>query len=299
METRANYVLIGAFTLATIVGMFAFVYWFNSAGTGGVRTAYRIVFESSVSGLRTGAAVLFNGIRVGEVNDLQLDPKNPKQVVVTASIDSNAAIRSDTLVALDFQGLTGIAAIALRGGDTGAPLLKSENGEPPTLRARASATSDLSEAARETMRKVNEFIDTNQATLHNTFSNLETFTKALSGSTDKIDNILAGADRVMAGADRLMGGADGKGQIPDMVNSVKELADNLDHRTDQISVGLVKFSNGGLRNLESLISDARKMVGDLDRAVINFDHNPSRVIFGGGTPAAGQQPEPNASTRRR
>jgi phospholipid/cholesterol/gamma-HCH transport system substrate-binding protein len=67
METRANYVLIGLFTLAVIAGAFGFVYWFNTIGGAGERATYRIVFDGSVSGLRTGASVLFNGIRVGEV----------------------------------------------------------------------------------------------------------------------------------------------------------------------------------------------------------------------------------------
>src|SRR5262249_58146038 len=77
METRANYVLMGLFTLAVIIGAFGFVYWFNTIGGAGDRAIYRIVFEGSVSGLRPGASVLFNGIRVGEVTELKLDPSAP------------------------------------------------------------------------------------------------------------------------------------------------------------------------------------------------------------------------------
>ena len=62
METRANYVLIGAFTLAVVAAAFGFVYWFSNLGDHGVRDTYRVAFDGTVSGLRTGSSVLFNGI---------------------------------------------------------------------------------------------------------------------------------------------------------------------------------------------------------------------------------------------
>ena len=83
METRANYVLIGIFTLAVVFGGFGFVWWLERAGEGGGRNSYEIVFDSAVSGLRPGAPVNVNGIRVGEVNALRLDKVVPRKVVVT------------------------------------------------------------------------------------------------------------------------------------------------------------------------------------------------------------------------
>ena len=67
MGTRANYIVTGAFTLAVIVGVFGFIFWFQNTGGSSARASYRVVFAGSVSGLRTGASVLFNGIRVGEL----------------------------------------------------------------------------------------------------------------------------------------------------------------------------------------------------------------------------------------
>ena len=67
MEIRARYILMGLFLLAVIAGGFGFVYWLNNSGGFGERASYRVRFENSVSGLYTGSAVLFNGIRVGEV----------------------------------------------------------------------------------------------------------------------------------------------------------------------------------------------------------------------------------------
>src|SRR5919205_373660 len=142
METRANYVVIGLFTLAVIAGGFGFVYWFSRAGDGGERATYRVVFDGAVSGLRTGGWVLFNGIKVGEVSDLKLNPQNPRQVVATVIIDKAVPVRADTRVGLDFQGLTGIASISVKGGAPDAAPLIGSNGQPPTLMADATATQD-------------------------------------------------------------------------------------------------------------------------------------------------------------
>src|SRR6185369_3931580 len=117
METRANYVLIGLFTVAVVVGVFGFIYWFQSLNGTGDRAFYRVQFEGSVAGLRTGASVLFNGIRVGEVTDLKLDPQRPTQVTAGIAVDRTVSVRPDTEVGLEFQGLTGIAALSLKGGN--------------------------------------------------------------------------------------------------------------------------------------------------------------------------------------
>src|SRR5690348_17563274 len=123
METKANYFLIGLFTLGVIAGVFGFIYWFQNTGGTGERAYYQVVFDGSVSGLRTGGSVLFNGIRVGEVTGLRLNPDMPQQVSATLSIDKSVAVRSDTVVGLEFQGLTGIASVSLKGGSTAAPVL--------------------------------------------------------------------------------------------------------------------------------------------------------------------------------
>ena len=70
METRANFIVIGAFTLAAVVGAFMFVMWIAGYGATGAHKRYQIVFNGSVSGLSNGALVLFNGLKVGEVTNL-------------------------------------------------------------------------------------------------------------------------------------------------------------------------------------------------------------------------------------
>src|ERR1700757_4579536 len=116
METRAPYVLIGAFVMAAILAVFGFVYWLNNTGGIGPRPTYRVQFQGPVPGLLVGAGVLFNGIRVGEVTELGLARDNPRRVNATISVATTTPVRADTRVGLEFQGLTGVPVVALEAG---------------------------------------------------------------------------------------------------------------------------------------------------------------------------------------
>lgn len=280
METRANYVLIGAFTLAVIAAAFGFVLWFQSLHTTKQRSPLRVVFEGPASGLRNGGSVNFNGIRIGEVISVKLD--NPRRVVALAMVENKAPIRKDTMVGLEFQGLTGVAAISLKGGEEAAPPVPLDEDGVPVLTADPNALQDVTEAIRATLQNVNRLVAENQQSVKNSLNNLETFTGSLARNSEKIDNIMARVDGVMGKADSLMlglnsigGGATG-GELAAMVKAIKDLAEDFDKRSG------------------ALMADGRRTLGDISRAVNNFDRNPSRVIFGGGssTPPPEQAPPP-------
>ena len=114
MENRARYSLIGAFVLACILAGFGFVYWIANTGGIGKRTAYAVQFSEPVPGLTAGASVLFNGVRVGNVSSVTLDPSDPRRVTAMLSVDPATPVRADTVAAASFQGLTGTASIAMR-----------------------------------------------------------------------------------------------------------------------------------------------------------------------------------------
>lgn len=281
METRANYVLVGVFTLAVIVGAFGFVYWFHHVGGVAVRNYYRVVFQGPISGLRTGAQVNFNGVRVGEVVDLALDPNNPQQTFVTVSVVQGTPLRTDTHASLEFQGLTGIATVALRGGASDAPELPRKDGELPTLVASSSASQDVMQAARDTLSRVDSLIADNQASIKASIKSIETFTESLSRNADKIEGVIEDigsfsdalarnserVDSILAGVDNLIGGPEGKGDIPEAVRAIKNTAENLDKKID------------------SLVVDGRRTLNVIEKTVRNIDENPTRLIFGGGQPA--------------
>ena len=279
METRANYMVIGLFTLAVVAGVFGFVYWFQNIGGTGERAYYGVVFDGSVSGLRTGATVLFNGIRVGEVTNLKLNPQHPKQVIAVISIEKSVAVRRDTEVGLEFQGLTGIASLSLKGGDPASPALAGSKDNPPLLAAAPGSAQDVTQGARDTMRRVDQLIEQNQEAFHNALANLDKFSQALARNSERID-------RITEGLQNLTGGPDGKsGELNEAVRSILALSASLDKRTDEITKGVNQLTTTGTRQLNAIGADAHRMMGAVERTVKNIDSNPSRLIFG-GAPAA-------------
>ncbi|MGH9809900.1 MAG: MlaD family protein, partial [Terriglobia bacterium] len=147
-----------------------------------------MIFDGSVTGLRVGAPVLFNGIRVGDVSNLSLTD-NPGEVVVMLVVNKTTPIRSDTSVSLEYAGLTGIASVSLKGNLASASPLVAKTGEPATLKADLNAGQDLSTSVRETLGRADAVIAENQEALHKAILNLETFTNSLARNGDKIDQL--------------------------------------------------------------------------------------------------------------
>ena len=203
METRARYALIGLFMLAVILASFGFVYWLENKGGFGERETYRVQFESSVSGLLVGSAVLFNGIRVGEVTGIALNPDAPQQVIATISVVRNTPIREDTQVNVEQQGLTGGIAVTLTGGISTTQLVS--DGGAPTLIAPPGVGQDWTQSARDAFQEVEAILEQNAKPLNAAINNIEVFTDALARNADKVDGILAGIEKMTGG---------GKGDSP-------------------------------------------------------------------------------------
>jgi len=256
VETRANYVVIGLFTLVAILGAFGFVYWFQHTAGIGERAIYRVLFDGTAQGLRTGGAVLFNGIRVGEVTELRLNPQNPRQVLATISVAITTPVRADTQASLSYQGLTGIAALSLKGGAPTAPALVAKTGEPPPVIAvDPESAQDITETARDVLRRIDNVVIENQESLRAAIKNVDAFTAVLARNSERFD-------RILGGIENLTGGPDGKGEMQEAVRAFHQLADNLDKRTAELT------------------TDGRRALGVLERAIRNFDRNPQRLIFG-------------------
>jgi phospholipid/cholesterol/gamma-HCH transport system substrate-binding protein len=274
MEDRAKFVLIGLFTFAVIAGAFGFVYWLHASAGSEESASYRVIFDGSVTGLRVGAPVLFNGIRVGDVTSLQLT-KDPAEVAALLSVEKKTPIRSDTRVTLEFSGLTGIASVSLKGVLASSPPLKVKDGEMPTLKAESNAGQDLSSAVRETLGRADAVIAANQESLHKAIKNIEVFTDALARNSDKIDSIVAHTDSMMSNANDLIATS------KDTMESAHKLADNLDKRTESITTGVNKLTATATKQINIVGNDAHRAINNIDRAVTDLAKHPSRFLFGG------------------
>jgi phospholipid/cholesterol/gamma-HCH transport system substrate-binding protein len=185
--------------LAVIAAGFCFIYWLNNEGRLGKRAFYQIQFDGSVSGLQKGAAVQFNGIRIGEVTDLRLDAHDPEKLTATIAIGTGSPLRSDTKVGVDFQGLMGTPAISLTGGTPAAPLLTGSEAEPPILIADPASGQDLTQAARSALQHVDKILSDNSASFKSTMDDLKVFSGALARNSGRVDGIMAGLEHLAGG----------------------------------------------------------------------------------------------------
>ena len=196
METRARHILIGSFTLAVLLAGFGFVYWIKTLGGFGQRALYDVRFEQPVSGLTAGANVLFNGIRVGTVTRIDLDPNDPKRVTAAISIDPLTPIRADTQVDITSQGFTGAPAIGLKGGSAQAPRLTSENGHPAVLVAGANAGRTLTESAQQTLHHIDDVLNQNAEGLHTAITGIATFADMLGRNSKRVEGLIGGLENL-------------------------------------------------------------------------------------------------------
>lgn len=235
MKMRSSNLVIGTTTLAILaIGLFGLL-GVRKIHTISQETRMRIVFEGgSASGLRRGGSVNFDGVQIGEVLSLRLD--NPRKVVAEVRVDKNAPIRKDTVVGLEFQGLTGIAAISLIGGDSSDPPVPADKDGVPTL------TADLSEiqSIRDTLHNVDRVLVGNQSTIKDGLLSFETYTASLASRGDAIDKAIAKADDAFAGfnsaiarIDNLLPGfADGKAdELFDKLREMREFAQTFDKKS--------------------------------------------------------------------
>src|SRR3954462_15430660 len=197
MKFRTSNLMIGTLMLALIAASFGG--WIGYQKFAGIkqRVPFRVVFEGSASGLRKGGSVNFAGVRVGEVVSMQLD--NPRRVVVLTMIDGNTPVRRDTQVGLEFQGLTGIAAISFTGGTVDPPPLGADG--IPELTADPEGLLDMQERIRATLRNVDKVISDNEVAVKDTLRNFESFTASLSGNGERITSIISTADAGISSVD--------------------------------------------------------------------------------------------------
>lgn len=300
METRANYALIGAFTLAVIAAAFMFVFWFSHGAPTGVRQI-QIVFTSSVSGLSRGAQVLFNGVRVGEVKEIELAPDNPANVYAIIEVSANAPVKLNTRARLEYQGLTGVASIALDGGTYDSQPLRGVDGKIAVIVADRSDYQNILETLQRlagrtenALETIDKLISDNAESIGRTVRNVEAFSKAV--DADKVRSLVANSenlvkqlnesagkfDKLMASLDGVLGSGENStlSEITQAARSFRKLADNIDARTKEISAGVTKFTGSGLRQYEALASDARRTLDDMNRTLRSLEKNPQQLLFG-------------------
>jgi phospholipid/cholesterol/gamma-HCH transport system substrate-binding protein len=182
LETKANFVLIGAFTLAGLLGILGFFLWFAQVELDRQFDYYDIRF-SSVSGLSNASDVRFSGLPVGQVVDVRLSPNQNGTILVRVEVDAETPVRSDSIATIEAQGVTGVSFVGIGPGSPDAALLEPTEDQPvPEITAGRSTLQSLSEDAPQLLQEslqlvsdVGELLgDENRARINSIIANVET-----------------------------------------------------------------------------------------------------------------------------
>ena len=207
METKANYILIGAATIVGVALMLMFALWMANSEFSRGYNEYDIVFADPVRGLAEGGEVRFNGIKVGEVRSLRIDPDNTNRVIARVRVSADVPVRQDSEARLEPIGLTGVTLIQLSSGSAAAPLLqRGFGGPPPRITGHGSQidvilerSEDIVLRASEAMAAVRDLLtDENIARVSHILRNLETVSTQLADQR----GVVAQTGRAMEAATR-------------------------------------------------------------------------------------------------
>jgi phospholipid/cholesterol/gamma-HCH transport system substrate-binding protein len=304
METRANYFIIGVFVLGLLGLLLGFIYWIKNDASGPAGKNYFVIFDGSVQGLTEASPVLFNGIRFGAVQSIELMPEDTRKVRALISVRNETPVRTNSKARISMQGLAGYVAMEITPGTPDAPLLQVKANEKyPVIYADAgsggllSGVSDAAGQANALLGHLNTLLSNNEDSLHHTITNIDAFTTTMAERKDDVAAViqdlhaLSGrlneiAVKVDGAMDRIAGtSANGQdsvvSQVQQAVISFRQLAEKLDKSLGDRSAELTVQAERSLREFELLMKDTRRLADSLQRVVEKVERNPSGFLLGG------------------
>ncbi len=315
METRANFLLIGIFTVLGVLGAFGFFIWLAKVQVDQRYAYYEVVFDS-VSGLSRSGDVRFSGLSVGKVISLELYSADPSKVAALIEIAAETPVRADTMAQLQTQGLTGVAFVSLTGGTSEAALLApAEDGALPVLFAERSAVQALTEDAPDLMIELTALMRSlgalaspeNQLHVTSFLANLDQATVRLAELVDNGNAMLTSATSAVTSAEAFLKGdvAQAVAELRSSAQAFGAMAETIDAEapaiTEEARTALARataaisrmdrdvaaitpsiraFSTEGLPQYTKLARDARDLVDSLKRLSSRMGRDPARFLFG-------------------
>jgi phospholipid/cholesterol/gamma-HCH transport system substrate-binding protein len=291
METRAHNALIGLFTLAVVAAALGFIVWFARISDSQTLKRYEIDFPGSVSGLSVGSSVTFNGIRVGQVETLDINPKDPSGVVAMINVRQTTPVHVDTSARLEFASLTGTGNVQLIGGKLGAADLVPDPGQDvAVIKAQRSELQNLVDGARETVNQasstmdhINALITQNQDNISKTIQNVETFTGALAENSGDVGQFLHNAGQAAQSISRLSDNLNGmSGDVQKLIQAVSpekvdHIVSNVSEISDQFAAFSKAFDSAKAQQAIDNISDFTKTLAAVRDPLQSFATNASSL----------------------
>jgi phospholipid/cholesterol/gamma-HCH transport system substrate-binding protein len=296
VETRANYVVVGISVLAAIAAIIVFIFWLGRNQLSKNEDIYYTYFTGSVTGLSSGSPVRYRGVPVGTVGYIAIDPQNIEHIRVTLKVRPNTPIKTDTVASLETAGITGGSYIELSGGTNAAPLLVSQNNEPPVIKSENSGLQLVLEDAPKLLAKLslladqaNKLLsDQNVKTISTTFDHLNSLSANLDALGPDAKDTVANLNKLTADLNK---------QVPGLLESIKQDGASIKEAADSFhKVGtdvdaviaenrgpLRDFTANGLGEVSALVANLRTLTDTLNRVADHLDRDPQRYLFGGNS----------------
>lgn len=315
METRASYILVGAFVLSLFTALTGVAVWFAGVEFDKTPTQYLTYFDGDVTGLGIGSPVRYRGVPVGSVTDIRLDSKNVERVKVLMEVSTDTPIKIDTVAELALQGITGVAFIQLTGGTNAAADLKApKSNQIAVITSRESLLQQvvgrlpqvLEKAVLVADRVSLLFDEQNLEAVSATLQNLQKLSDSMGSENSDLINLLrdgrlaATALRGAAGDVRELTQTLNKGIGPVLAGAgdtmkdlratmtnirkaavtVNEVVASVESLVDDNKDPLSDFARTGLYEFSQFISEARILVDSLTRLSNRIERDPAYFLFG-------------------
>lgn len=300
MERDAHYAAVGMATVALVAALAVFIIWLARFQFANEYDIYDIVFYGPVRGLQEGGEVHFNGIRVGEVTDLNLDPRQADQVIARVRLDGDTPIRVTSRAQLEPLGITGLNYIQITAGDSESALLKDQyaNNAVPVIQSQPSPIAELLQGggtvlaeAVDALNRINRVLsDDNIRSFSASLNNVEQITTELEarrGMLRELEEALAGANRAMAEyealgveARRLVEGDGARAirSIEQAADEARQAMETLNDTTRSIQGPVGDFAVNGLPRFATAIQGLEEAAESLDRLVDDVRSSPRDFI---------------------
>ena len=316
METRANFALIGALVLIAVIAFAGFTLWLGHSQFNRDFDTYEIVFEGPVS-LEAGASVRFNGISVGEVTRVAIDRGNDRMVRARIRVNSETPVRTDSVAAIDFAGITGLTFIQIRAGSPNAPLLERKAGEQiPVIESELNPLSEIFAGGAKVLETANASLenisgalsDENVSAFSETLSNLSSITGNLADGGDISHEVSATLASIRKASDDFAEasravtalGQNTDVQIQKLVTDTSFMMSNLQQTIARVDT-LIETTTGTVDKTSDVVDpavaameefriasqDLRLLIQRLDGVAREIEENPQAFIAGNPKPYEG------------
>lgn len=267
METKANYILIGAATVIGAVLIMLFAMWIAGGEFNRGFNQFDVVFDDPVRGLTEGGEVRFNGIKVGEVEDLRIDPDNTNRVIARIRVSSDVPVKEDSEAQLEPIGLTGVTLIQLTAGSPSADVLRRGLGEPPPrLRGRGSQIDVIVARGEEIALRASEAMASVRDLL--TEENIQRVTEILE-NLDRVSAQLAARNSVVTQS------GEAAREIAALARQMRQDIAQLDSAIGEINTAASVASGETLPELTRAAEEIRRAADGIGRVANNLEENPS------------------------